>query len=493
MLLDFGQPNVILAAIMQKLLLPLLILLLSFPASAQEVVSVEEQTITTAFILQLVLDITVDYNVRNYKVTYTTTDAFGQPDTASGLLCVPAEESLVFPMAIYSHGTAASRDAVPSVEGVQERFLPQTLAAYGYITCAPDYIGMGESRGFHPYVHAETEASAGRDMHIAVKKWLETQGIRQNDQLFLTGYSQGGHATAALHRDISTNPGGDELTVTAATHLSGPYSISEIMLGTLFNNETTTMNGFIAYTYISYNYVYQLYDSLEQAFVEPYLTPIRDFAAETTNLGEFNTILDSMLLENNESVTAIFQDSILQILEARDESNPIIQALIDNDTYDWAPPEPTLIYYCTADEQVPFQNAILADSVMQSNGSTSVVLESGGAFDHGGCLRPAFLRTIEFFDALADPFPTSLGTISETTPLSVVPNPVDAGSTVRLVGPQTNQLPFVLYDASGREILRGQTSASGDIQLPAGLPSGLSIVRVGLPEGTSAVQRIMIR
>lgn len=471
----------------------MLVMLFALPAKAQEVISVEEQPIVTAFILQLALDITVDYNVRNLKVNYTTTDAFGQPDTASGLLCIPIDESLVFPMAVYSHGTAASRDAVPSVENVQERFLPQALAANGYITCAPDYIGMGDSEGFHPYVHAETEASAGRDMAIAVKQWLADEGIRENDQLFLTGYSQGGHATAALHRDISTNPGDGTFEVTAATHLSGPYSISEVMLGTLFSSETTTMNGFIAYTYISYNYVYQLYDSLEQAFVEPYLTPIRDFAAEETSLGEFNIILDSMLLANEESVAAIFQDSILQVLEERDENNPMIQALVDNDTYDWAPPEPTLIIYCTEDEQVPFQNAILADSVMRANGSTTVQLESGGAFDHGGCIRPAFLRTIDFFDSFANVFPTSLGEVATQAPLQVYPNPVAAGSSIRLEGPGVVQRPFILYDASGREMLRGQTTASGDIQLPSSLPSGLSVIRVGLPSGNSAVKRLMIR
>jgi hypothetical protein len=478
---------------MQKLLPILLTLFLIPPAAAQEIITVEEQPIVTPFILQIALDITVDYSVRNLKVTYSTTDAFGQPDTASGLLCIPMEESLVFPTAVYSHGTVAERTAVPSTLSTQERFLPQALAANGFITCAPDYIGLGESDGIHPYVHAATEASAGRDMLIAVKKWLEQEGIRENGQVFLTGYSQGGHATAALHRDISTNPGDDGLEVTAASHLSGPYSISEIMLGTLFSDQEATLPGYIAYTYIGYNYVYQLYDDLSQAFVEPYLSSIRSFAAEEISLGGFNVMLDSMLIANEDNITAIFQDSVLQVLEERDESNPIVQALIDNDTYDWAPPEPTLIYYCTADEQVPFRNAILADSVKRANGSTTVVLETGGQLDHGGCLRPAYLRTIEFFESLANIYPTSLGEVNVRQPIQVYPNPVSAGTSVRLEGTDVAQRPFILYDNTGREILRGQTSAAGDILLPGSLPRGLSVVRVGLPGGTSAVKRLIIK
>jgi hypothetical protein len=462
--------------------------------SAQEVVDVEVQDLQSRFILSLVLPFTPDYDVQNYKVLYTTTDAFGQPDTASGLVAIPvATDDYIFPIGVYNHGTVGERDAVVSRPGVQERFIVSALATKGYAALAPDYLGLGDNGGPHPYVHAATEASAGRDMIIAVKKWLADDAIVAiNDQLFITGYSQGGHAAAALHRDIATNPGDDGLVVTSATYLSGPYSISEVMVGTLFQEGNPTLPGYIAYTYISYDYVYGLFDSLAQAFVEPYLEPIQRFADQETSLAEFNTTLDQLLQDNDAQLKAVFQDSIRAILEGGDPTQPINIALAENDTYDWAPEEPTLIYYCTEDEQVPFRNAILADSVMRANGSTSITLETGGPRDHGGCVSPALLRTLEFWDQYADVV-NSLGVPVERLELTLSPNPVYAGSELNLTGLNAAASPFTLYDASGRIALRGITNAMGSLRLPSHLSSGLHVLRLGLEDGTSVVRRVVVR
>ena len=463
--------------------------------SAQEVIDVEVQDMQTRFILSFVVPFTPEYDVQNYKVQYTTTDAFGQPDTASGLVTIPiTPEDLSFPIAVYNHGTVGGeREAVLSRQGIQERFLVAAVVTSGYIGLAPDYLGLGDSDGRHPYVHAETEASAGRDMVIAVKKWLAEDDIAQfNDQLFITGYSQGGHAAAALHRDIATNPGDDGLVVTSATHLSGPYSISEVMVSTIFQEGNATLPGYIAYTYISYDYVYNLFDSLAQAFVPPYLDPIQRFADQEITLTVFNEELDNLLMANGAQFNAIFQDSIREVLRSGDPTHPINMALADNDTYDWAPEQPTLIFYCTADEQVPFRNAILADSVMRANGSTSVVLESGGPLNHNGCVIPAMTRTIQFWDEYAE-IVSSLGAPVERPELTLSPNPVHPGGALQINGLETSELPFVLYDASGREVVRGSTNSTSRIRLPNRLRSGLHVLRIGLADGTSVVRRVVVR
>ncbi len=477
-----------------KNLLLLLFCVFTSNLFAQEVVMAEIEDVQSRFILALGLPYTADYDVQNYKIQYTTTDAFGQPDTASGLVAIPvANDDFVFPIGIYNHGTVGEREAVPSRMGVAERFVVAAITTKGYVTLAPDYLGLGDSPGTHPYVHAATEASAGRDMIIAVKKWLEEDDIVSvNDQLFITGYSQGGHATAALHRDIAMNPGDDGLSVTSATHLSGPYSISDVMVGTLFQENNPTLPGYIAYTYISYNYVYGLFDSLSQAFVEPYLEPIQRFADLETTLDEFNTELDQLLQENNARLEAILQDSIRTILESGDPTQPINMALADNDTYDWAPEAPTLIFYCTEDEQVPFRNAILADSVMRANGSTSVTLESGGARNHGGCVIPALTRTIEFWGEYVE-IVNSLGVPVQRPDLKLSPNPVYAGGNLRLDGPETARMPFTLYETSGRVAMRGVTDASGNIRLAQHITSGLHVLRLGLADGTSVVRRVVVR
>jgi hypothetical protein len=440
-----------------------------------------------------VLPFTPEYDVQNYKVLYTTTDAFGQPDTASGLVTIPiATDDYVFPVGIYNHGTVGEREAVASRPGNTERFIVAAIATKGYVTVAPDYLGLGDNAGRHPYVHAATEASAGRDMIIAVKKWLaEDDVVAVNNQLFITGYSQGGHAAAALHRDIATNPGDDGLTVTSASHLSGPYSISGVMAGTLFQEGNATLPGYIAYTYISYDYVYGLFDSLAQAFVEPYLEPVQRFANQETSLDQFNAELDQLLQSNGDRLEAVFQDSIRDVLRSRDPTHPINIALADNDTYDWAPEEPTLIYYCTEDEQVPFRNALLADSVMRANGSISITLETGGPQTHGGCVLPALTRTIEFWEQYAEVV-NSLGVPVRRSDLTLSPNPVYAGGELRLSGLEAAILPFTLYDASGRITLRGVTDSAGSLRLPNHLRSGLHVLRLGMGDGTSVVRRVVV-
>lgn len=476
----------------------LLSFLLSATLSAQAVISSEEQTPILATDLTAASGLGMDYDVRNFKILYTTTDAFGQPDTASGLVCVPNSVNLFFPFGVYNHGTAGTRESVPSRENVEERLLPQLMAGRGMVTVAPDYLGLGDSDGPHPYVHAATEVSAGKDMLIAVRDWLPTfdfvPGIafQPGSGVFITGYSQGGHAAAALHRELSTNPV-EGLDVKAAAHLSGPYSISEVMLNTLFDDDLVTLPGYIAYTYISYNYVYGLYDDLGDAFVGPYLPLIRSFANNDISLNLFNQQLEAELQQTGDPLSAIFQDSVLQILQERDTSNAIIKALIDNDTYDWAPPETTLIYYCTEDEQVPNENAFLADSVMRANGSVSVALQSGGALDHRSCVDPAFGLALSVFTALVETEPMSIGEVVDRPDVTVSPNPATAGTTIHIRGESLLSLPFRIYDTAGRLVADGETSSNSRIDLPGKLSNGLFILRLDLGDGTSVVRRIVVR
>ncbi|MEM9929672.1 MAG: hypothetical protein AAF840_07635 [Bacteroidota bacterium] len=469
----------------------LLVLLSSLQLSAQEVISAETQSTTLALVLNTVLPISVQNNVTNYKITYTTTDPFGQPDTATGLLCIPDVNDLVLPLAVYNHGTVGSRDEVPSVEGVLERFIVQGFAASGFIALAPDYLGLGDSDGIHPYLHADTEASAGIDMVIAVKQWLETEGFPQNDQLFVTGYSQGGHASAAFHQRVEENTE-DGLEITAAAHLSGAYDItppSPILLG-LTDVDPTALSFFLN-TLISYDFVYDLYGVIDSLFVEPYLTEARRFRAEEIDLYEFGLELDTLLQENDALVGEMFSEQFLA--DVLDADPDLVNAYNDNDVFDWAPQSPTLIYYCNADATVDPANSIMLDSVMRARGATEVLLEDGGPLDHRGCATPAALRALAFFSGFANVFPVSLGAPITRPEVVLTPNPVAAGTAMLLEGLPNRQLPYIIYDLTGRQVSSGQTTINGQVQLPATLTKGWNILRIGLEDGTSVVRRFTIR
>jgi len=77
-------------------------------------------------------------------------------------------------MITYMHGTVADRNTGMSNLAAPDVGLAEIYASLGFVTVAPDYLGMNESRGFHPYMHAQSEASAGRDMMYAVRSSINT-------------------------------------------------------------------------------------------------------------------------------------------------------------------------------------------------------------------------------------------------------------------------------------------------------------------------------
>ena len=58
-------------------------------------------------------------------------------------------------------------------------------------------MGLGSSPGFHPYLHARSEATASVDMLRAGRNYCASNNIGLNGQVFLAGYSQGGHTEMA--------------------------------------------------------------------------------------------------------------------------------------------------------------------------------------------------------------------------------------------------------------------------------------------------------
>ena len=99
----------------------------------------------------------------------------------------------------------------------------------GYIVTMSDFIGLGEGEGIRQYMHAQAEATATIDLMFAWYLANDMLGTPTNDQLFLFGYSQGGHATMATVKEIGANYS-EELTITASAPMAGPYSMSEIQV-----------------------------------------------------------------------------------------------------------------------------------------------------------------------------------------------------------------------------------------------------------------------
>ena len=450
---------------------------------AQDLISFEYKGERSLTFMQANFGFFMQNGVEMYKITYTTPDIHGVLDTASGLLVLPVrDEVFSYPLLCYQHGTVGSKTDVPSnLQGGWE--LAAVWGGLGYVTAAPDFLGLGEARGFHPYVHADTEASAGLDMMRAVRQYGEEHEVYINDQVFVTGYSQGGHAAAALHKEIQENHS-DEFDLAASAPMSGPYSISGAMKEFILSDEIYFFPAYFPYTILSYNLAYDLFDDVEEIFKQPYADRIREFGDGEITLGTLNDDLIDMLTDNTgASVTKrMIQDSIIEAV-VNIPDHPYNLALEDNDVYDWAPEVPTRLLYCMADDQVVYTNSIIADSVMNANGAANVMaIDVDSDADHGGCVEPAVISGALFFGIYQQISPVVgvedvFGKVNE---VSAYPNPAE-GFIALDVTPQNALVQ--LLDANGKVQLEERLHTNGQQIVVDQLPAGLYFIQVVSDEG----------
>ncbi|MCO6478826.1 MAG: T9SS type A sorting domain-containing protein [Phaeodactylibacter sp.] len=466
---------------LKRYLLSLVLLAASFTLPAQNLIDAIFLESHTREELIAEYGFFIQYGIDVYKVLYTTPDVQGQLDTASGLLVAPRAQDFALPLFIYQHGTSNAKDDTPSNLNIVDHEVPLAFGGAGFVALAPDYLGLGESRGFHPYLHAATEASAAIDMLKAVGPYVEGQGQALNGQLFLAGYSQGGHASMALHRALQEDYA-VEYPVTAAAHMSGPYSLANVMREYILSEEEYFFPGYIVRLVMGLNEYYRIYADFSQVFREPYLGPALAYYRDELTTGQLNDTLNELLvLETGAALPRyIFQDSIRQNV-LNDPGHLLNRALAENDVYDWAPQSPTRLYYCTSDEQVLYTNSLLADSVMNANGAPDVQsLDINPAFSHFECAEPALTQALLFFSQYLD-ITSEVAEWDNRESFRIYPNP--ASGPVKVEGLPAGAL-LELYAPDGR-LLQSLTADGNTERLSAaGLSPGLYFLRISSKEGT---------
>jgi len=439
----------------------------------------------------------IQYGAKYYQITYTTKSVQGLVDTASGLLSVPDNPSRIYPRLVYQHGTSGSKQDVPSINVTTggEGIVGQLFAGLGYVAFLPDYLGLGNtSKGFHPYVHAESEAWAALDMLRAGEEFLQQNQVLTNDQLFITGYSQGGHGAMALHRAMEQDPSA-EFVVTAAAPMSGPYSISGVMRDLILTDAVYFYPAYIPNTALSYQTVYgNLFNDVAEVFKPAYATLIQQFYDGQITLSSLNSQLITTLIDNEGSSRPfrMMQESLVQAVQTNPD-HPINVALNANDTYDnWLPIAPFRLFYCMEDDQVPFRNSLLArDSFLATGVTNFAINDVMPTADHGECYVPAMTSTLIFFLGYQQ-----IGTVNTESPsnswkMKFAPNPAKDVLIIEDL-PDTGWLEIV--DFSGK-ILKTEHLGAGThtIQLSE-IPNGVYLIRFGLfAKGEVWAEKLVVR
>jgi len=344
------------------------------------------RTLFTIYDPVFAAEINYQYGVDMYAITYETITPDGKETQASGLLAVPQSMTAAAPLVSFQHGTILKKTSIPSGLGTGSGMeLGLIFGTEGYVVCMSDFLGLGAGTGLHPYMHAKSEATATIDMIRAAKNKLEELGIQINDELFLLGYSQGGHATMATHKAIEEEYS-DEFTVTASAPMAGPFDVSGIMADIVLSQTEYTSPGYLPYMMYAYNMVYNIYDDLESNFKTPYNTDLPPFF-DGENLYSLSDVNQKMPAIPSDILTDVAYNAIMDKTDAK-----LWAALEDNDLYDWTPVAPIRMFHCNGDLTVPMANSEKALQSFIDKGVTNAELVNpfeGGT--HSTCLLPSIL------------------------------------------------------------------------------------------------------
>lgn len=329
--------------------------------------------------------LTTQYGVKTYKVIYNTVAPDSTATTASGLLVVPQGTPCNVPMLSYQHNNVFRKNNAPS-NYKNEWFIGLAGGSLGLITMLPDGLGLGSGPGQHPFLHLQSEATAVIDMLRATREVVDTTGASYNQQLFLAGISEGAYATIAANQYLQTYLPQIEVTGTGA--IAGYYDLSGTMKDEMILSSNTYNDpSFLPALFLSYNRIYHYAASDSDIFVAPYDSILPTQYNGSKEAFQINGVMPSV-------PNQVLQPSVLDTLQNA-PNNYFTQLLKKNDAYNWTPNNPVKLFFCTADEIIPWHHSAVAYSRFVANGSVSVdTLNVGATYDHNLCGQFSTLAAI---------------------------------------------------------------------------------------------------
>ena len=290
------------------------------------------------------------------QIVYKTAGAkAGEITTASAAVLLPSGANCPagpYPLVAYAKGTDVQKPRTLANPADSETFLLAAVyAAQGYAVVATDYLGFAQSSyPFHPYLHADSEASSVIDSIRAARK---LSGISLSGKVMLTGYSQGGHSSMAAHRAIERDIP-NEINVVAGAHLAGPYNLSGSFKLT---NAIASYQFFVPYLITAWQKVYgDVYSDVNAVFRPPYVTGIENLLPSPTL--NFTTLVTTGKLPGingetpNQVRDLLIQPAFLTDIQTNNNS-PLFLTGKKNDLLGWSPRSALLLCGGAGDPTVP--------------------------------------------------------------------------------------------------------------------------------------------
>jgi hypothetical protein len=282
-------------------------------------------------------------------------------------------------------------------------------------------------------------------------------------------------------------------SVTAAAHSSGPYSLSGVMRDLILTDSVYSYPAYIPNTMLGINEVYEVYNSITEFFKAPFISDIQKYYDGNIHLSELNQrLIDTLNATTGDAIAHdMIKDNILSSIE-NDSDYSINKILRYNDVFKWKPKSPTRIFYCKADDQVPYMNSVVAIDTMYSRGADPNLVKAvdvDSTLIHTECVPPAFTSTILFFAGYQDT-DLSLTDFKDNT-LEIYPNPVN--DKLYIKGNNTKGLKLSIWDMKGEKVVPKQSVKSESGMDVSRLENGMYIVRFESDGGSSKYQKIVVQ
>ena len=332
------------------------------------------------------------HSVKFYSITYCT-EYLGKPRNTSGLLMIPNGVDTAR-LLIYCHGTEiplkllGANKITPSLyTGDAEthrdvRNMGLGWASAGYVVFMPDYIGFGLTLGNdHPYLCFTEMFKSNIDGLLAAKSAVLEQNLVYDNNLFITGWSQGAGAALSAHKYIQENYA-SQFTVLASSGLAGPYNLEKTAIETLKKkDEEVAILPIISWGIYSIN----KFSSIKRPTGQLYSYPVFDQ-------------MSSILIPSNKA-SKVFNGVFLSgLLDSTDDV--FLRELQRNSYCDgWKPQGKVFLHHGDADRVVPYYNS--ADAyygLTTAGGDITFYTYPNG--DHDTDLGNFIIKTLNDFNAI---------------------------------------------------------------------------------------------